>query len=852
MPSPAVAGQKIVPFATNKEFEQLPKQADSDTGELWRKVSPKEGASNKVVGFCDLCKAPDNGPNARTITWGDAAKAEESSRYMKCVVALKEDEAQDLTLTNTDDDGKESTQVFHLPSIKEISTEESDRLKAVGNCVLLEFRQNESGEWLLKTSSSANKADKKDSEKKKPQIELGRLTSVAEKVCRRSNPGASNNDIANLMLKTKDNHGYHLLQKAVDAKSPKPQAHQEKNREVDPNDNIDDDVGAGGNPALNPQFILPKKKNLQQAKADYDDALKSRINRCIEVLEKVDKGGKDLDVSAAEFIDELWEIDRLYNLTFTLYGQSEANNRAHYNFCKALNSTLQSCVNGDKKTLTDFQRQLVDAFSASSSTLLVPPQFKWLIETKDIGGIEAPDLWSPDLADLQGWYGRLSEDDKKEIGFSRYHEDPKINALNAALAARFKHGQLCKHGRNAIKRSRGLLFNNRVLGQVPALSGKDAIDRSKWSWKLWRWLDVGTLAKAINEFSLSDEIHHLMENRNALLLKDDNLDRLEDPTLICSFDQGIEAANIKLRQLYGMELSKAHAGENTEYAVYALRPVGHDNEAKPVANIYIHPTDNYNQSEKGEFFRGVSPRRKSATGEEMPALGFINYNFESTQGLNAKNLRTLFHEIGHAVEYSLREPDATTGAARGGFASDMAEVASQLMEFMLLDKDVAKALASTDNVGGLSQEEIRKKLTEENLKANHPVVELAVNKAILEVFSTSKGAAPRFEDVLQRAKKNLEEANYPVDKDIIGDFVADNLIHALSCYNEQNYQYAFGQMIAAQIKKDVVDADPQHAGARLKAWFNSDISEGLDALHKLVDPIYSPEAFAAQFSAIKP
>lgn len=845
MPNPAVAGQNIVPFATNKEFAQLPKQADSDTGELWQKVSRKEGASNKVVGFCDLCKAPDNGPNARTITWGDAAKADESSRYMKCVVTLKEDEAQDLTLTNTDDDGKESTQVFHLPSIKEISLEESARLKEVGNCVLLEFRQNDSGEWLLKTSSSANKGGKKDSEKKKPQIELGRLASVAEKVCRRCNPGASNNDIANLMLKTKDNHGYHLLQKAVDVKPPKPQAHQEKNREVDPNDNIDDDVEAGGNPALNPQFILPKKKNLQQAKADYDDALKSRMNRCIEILEKVDKGGKDLDVSAAEFIDELWEIDRLKTLKQTLYGSNEDGTVEIKLLYKALHSILHKFENTDENEFSDFKTELRHAFSMTGSRLLVPFSFRCFMNLDELADDQELDLvYSPDLNDPEDWYNNLTNADKKVIGFEGDDKcETKINALNAVLASLFFIGKAGK------EKYCGLMNNNRLIGRLPALKDKGAIDRSKWFFNPFRWgSDDGILAQAANAFSDSSELKHLRLMRTALMLNDEGLGDMP----ICSFDQGVEAANIKLRQLYGMELYKERAGGNTEYVAYALRPVAHNIGAKPIANIYIHPTSNYNQSERGEFFLGVSPRRRSAVGEEKPALGFINYNFESTDGLNARNLRTLFHEIGHAVEYSLREPDTKSGAAHAGFASDMTEVPSQLMEFMLLDKDVAKALAGNENLFGLSQGDIQKMLIEENLKARDPVADLAVNKAILEVFSTFEDAAPRFEDVLQRAEKNLEEAKYSVHKDTLKDLVYDDLIHALKGYNEQNYQYPFGKMIAAQIKKDVVDADPQHAGARLKAWFNSNMSEGLDALHKLVDPIYSPAAFAAQFSAIKP
>lgn len=844
MPNPAVAGQNIVPFATNKEFAQLPKQADSDTGELWQKVSRKEGAPNKVVGFCDLCKAPDNGPNARTITWGDAAKAEESSRYMKCVVALKEDEAQDLTLTNTDDDGKESTQVFHLPSIKEISLEESARLKEVGNCVLLEFRQNDSGEWLLKTSSSANKGDKKDSEKKKPQIELGRLTSVAEKVCRRSHPGASNNDIAKLMLKTKDNHGYHLLQKAVDVKPPKPQAHQEKNREVDPNDNIDDDVEAGGNPALNPQFILPKKKNLQQAKADYVEALKSRCDHCIEVLETVNNGGKDLDISAAEFIDELWEIDRLYNLILTLYVDCFESHKALGMLDLVLNPVLEKCAGSDDKQLTEFERQLRDAFSAKGPVLLVPRNFESQCRYDEAEEREPTGtVRSPDFQNLAEWYKDLTPDDLKEINFRPETENQEYNALNAAIASKFKEGK------RGSRRSRGLLFANKNWGIIPALNGKQAIDRSKWNLNPLKWgSDDGILAQATNAFSDSSELKHLRLMRTALMLNDEGLGDMP----ICSFDQGVEAANIKLRQLYGMELSKERAGGNTEYVAYALRPVAHNIGAKPIANIYIHPTSNYKESERGEFFLGVSPRRRSAVGEEKPALGFINYNFESTGGLNARNLRTLFHEIGHAVEYSLREPDTKSGAAHAGFASDMTEVPSQLMEFMLLDKDVAAALAGNENLFGLSQGDIQKMLIEENLTARDPVADLAVNKAILEVFSTFEDTAPRFEDVLQRAEKNLEEAKYSVHKDTLKELVSDDLIHALKGYSEQNYQYPFGKMIAAQIKKDVVDADSQNAGARLKAWFNSSMSEGLDALHKLVDPIYSPAAFAAQFSALKP
>lgn len=135
-----------------------------------------------------------------------------------------------------------------------------------------------------------------------------------------------------------------------------------------------------------------------------------------------------------------------------------------------------------------------------------------------------------------------------------------------------------------------------------------------------------------------------------------------------------------------------------------------DNNLRGYIIIDLYPRDN-----KYNYFcqAGVIPTLKTSTNKIIPCVGAILANFPKAQGdkpalLNFDNVKTFFHEFGHAMHFLL---GATSLASFSGTTvkRDFVEVPSQMFEEWMYDKSVLQKLSGHYKTGqGLPDEFVDK------------------------------------------------------------------------------------------------------------------------------------------------
>jgi oligopeptidase A len=148
-----------------------------------------------------------------------------------------------------------------------------------------------------------------------------------------------------------------------------------------------------------------------------------------------------------------------------------------------------------------------------------------------------------------------------------------------------------------------------------------------------------------------------------------------------------------------------------------------DADGAQIASFYLDPYVRLGQKRGGAWMEELVRRRVTPDGAVQLPTAILSMNFDPPKGgkparLAIGDLETLFHEFGHGLQQMLTEVGYDEVSGTNGIEWDAVEVASQLNEFWVFQKDVLKQISShIDNGEPLSDEIIDKILGSRQFRA---------------------------------------------------------------------------------------------------------------------------------------
>lgn len=410
-------------------------------------------------------------------------------------------------------------------------------------------------------------------------------------------------------------------------------------------------------------------------------------------------------------------------------------------------------------------------------------QLKSLFQSQEEGNTDGPNYY-----DLEEWYKQ------KHDQFDIKSKETK-DLLNAALEETFQLEKAKNKNTEVI---------NLVSGTPSAFSDEEQISK--------------LLEDLITSFceAMPDGGMHTLLSEHSITPNSSTTESL------CSFEKGISAVSFKLQQIYGLKLVPNTQDRKGNIHTYSLISDAPDNP-ETLGKIAI--TERKIEDKLGtSSFARLSCKYPHANSHLPPDTGTISLLLENPSQLNAHEIITLFHEVGHACEAFLNRPQHKDKPAPDGIPRDLAETPSQLLEFFAADEDVAQIIDAPNAKHVQSQ--IRDSLDKYNQLVG---LDLIAAKAIFEVLTEKRSNAPEFQDFMDRAKKCLPEGiSKALKKNSAEEAVLEKALfpaiqHAIGTdYKETFYRYPLGRLLAAVIKQRITENGTVNTKGRnsLINWYN--------------------------------
>lgn len=427
---------------------------------------------------------------------------------------------------------------------------------------------------------------------------------------------------------------------------------------------------------------------------------------------------------------------------------------------------------------------------------------------------------SPDYYDLEQWYENTRTDTRTNTDKQTAPEnqpDRDIFFLNKALQETFKSEQTKEKNKHKEK----INLTN---------TADSAFSKGQVS---------GILKDLINAFyePRVERGNHAIINDRSLTHDDSKTTASRPPESpqkpLCSLEDGISALNLKLQQIYGLKLAPNTQDTPGNIRIYSLIS---DEPGNPETLGKIAITVRQSEEQLGtSYFKRFTAGFPYAKSKLPPDTGMINLLLtekptpKEQPKLNALELITLFHEAGHVCENFLCRQQQKHLPIPQAIPFDLVETPSQLLEFFAADEDVAKTIndANPEHI----QNQIRDSLSERDEEVG---VNLVVSKAIFEVLSEERPAAPKFDDFMKKATDSLpNEIRERFDKDNNAQSrLKACLLGAIQKamggeYREKLHCYPLNRLLAAAIKNRITKGGINNTALRAKLidWYNGNSSD---------------------------
>jgi len=140
-----------------------------------------------------------------------------------------------------------------------------------------------------------------------------------------------------------------------------------------------------------------------------------------------------------------------------------------------------------------------------------------------------------------------------------------------------------------------------------------------------------------------------------------------------------------------------------------------DREGKPVASFYLDAYSRPAEKQGGAWAGECFSRRRRIDGELITPVEFVNCNGTPPVGskpslMGFEEVKTLFHEFGHALQGMLTKVDYADVAGTNGIEWDAIEIASQFMENWCYHRPTLKGFSSHYETGEPLPDELFEKI----------------------------------------------------------------------------------------------------------------------------------------------
>ena len=256
-------------------------------------------------------------------------------------------------------------------------------------------------------------------------------------------------------------------------------------------------------------------------------------------------------------------------------------------------------------------------------------------------------------------------------------------------------------------------------------------------------------------------------------------------------------------------------------------PVWHDDvshyqitdsySVKPIGYLYLDPYSRPGQKANGAWLNASIASRRVTDQSTLPVAAMVSNFKPPLEGqpalLTLREIRTLFHEFGHALQALLTEVDRPEIAGIYGIEWDAIEIASMMMEEFLSVDRVIKSISRHIDTGEQLPDTLLKKINDsDSIKPYADLFNVVRSRLDLQLYSTFD----LNNDPMDLMRQLAEETD--IYRLIDDDHQLNQFFHIFAGpYDAGYYSYTWSRMLSADIFEMFKENGLDPKGLRLSA-----------------------------------